>query len=89
VRHKLRQQKMDLLGLAAPKRSVHAGVDFDGELDQVMSQLVQAYQERDAERGRALADLRAQAGAGARLRPAGTDGPGGEGGGANGTYLNS
>lgn len=84
---------MDLLGLAAPKRSVHAGVDFDGELDQVMSQLVQAFQERDAERGRALADLRgpagAGAGAGARLRPAGADGPGGEGGGANGTYLNS
>jgi len=51
---------MDLLGLAAPKRSVHVGVDFDGGLDQVMSQLVQAYQERDAERGRALADLRAQ-----------------------------
>jgi hypothetical protein len=39
VRHKMRQQKMDLLGLAAPKRSVHAGVDFDGELDQMMSQL--------------------------------------------------
>lgn len=45
---------------SAPKRSVHAGVDFDGELDQVISQLAQAYQERDAERERALADSRAQ-----------------------------
>jgi hypothetical protein len=60
VRHKPRQQKMDLLGLSAPKRSVHATVDLDGEFDSVMSQLVQAYRERDAERERQLADLRAQ-----------------------------
>ena len=65
VRHKLRQQKMDLLGLAAPKRSVHATVDLDVEHDSVMAELVQAYQVRDAERERELADLRAQL-AGAR-----------------------
>jgi hypothetical protein len=60
VRHKLRQQRIDLLGLAAPKRSVHANVDLDGEYDNVMAELVQAYQVRDAERERELADLRAQ-----------------------------
>jgi hypothetical protein len=59
VRHKLRQQEMDLLGLSAPKRPVHASVDLDGEYDAVVSQLVQAYQERDAEREQELADLRA------------------------------
>jgi hypothetical protein len=60
VRHKLRQQRIDLLGLAAPKRSVHATVDLDGEHDAVMADLVQAYAQRDAERERELADLRAQ-----------------------------
>jgi hypothetical protein len=60
VRHKLREQKMDLLGLSAPKRSVQARVDLDGEFDSVTSRLVQACQERDAERERELADLRAQ-----------------------------
>jgi hypothetical protein len=60
VRHKLRQQRIDLLGLAAPKRSVHATVDLDAEHDTVMAELVQAYQRRDAERERELADLRAQ-----------------------------
>jgi hypothetical protein len=60
VRAKLRQQRIDLLGLAAPKRSVHATVDLGGEYDSVMADLVQAYQQRDAERERELADLRAQ-----------------------------
>jgi hypothetical protein len=60
VRHKLRQQRIDLLGLAAPKRPVHATVDLDAEHDTVMAELVQAYQQRDAEQQRELADLRAQ-----------------------------
>jgi hypothetical protein len=60
VRHKLRQQRIDLLGLAAPKRSVHAIVDLDGEFDTEVSELVRAYQERDAGRVRELADLSAQ-----------------------------
>jgi hypothetical protein len=60
VRHKLRQQRIDLLGLAAPKRSVHATVDLDSEHDAVMAELVQACQRRDAERERELADLRVQ-----------------------------
>jgi hypothetical protein len=60
TRHKLRQQRIDLLGLAAPKRSVHATVDLDGEHDAVMADLFQAYAQRDAERERELADLRAQ-----------------------------
>jgi hypothetical protein len=60
VRHKLRQQRIDLLGLAAPKRSVHATVDLDSEHDAVMAELVQAYQQRDAERELELADLRVQ-----------------------------
>jgi hypothetical protein len=33
---------MDLLGLSASKRSMHASVDLDSEFEQVMSQLVQA-----------------------------------------------
>ena len=60
VRHRLRQQRIDLLGLAAPKRSVHATVDLDGEYDSVMAEVVQAYQVREAERERELADLRAE-----------------------------
>jgi hypothetical protein len=54
--------RMDLLGLAAPKKSMslQASVELDSENDQLQAQLAEAYSEALAEKERELANLRAQ-----------------------------
>jgi hypothetical protein len=54
--------RMDLLGLAAPRKSMslQASVEFDSENETLQTQLAEAYSEALAEKERELADLRAQ-----------------------------
>ena len=53
---------MDLLGLAAPKRSMslQATVELDSENETLQAQLAEAYSAAVAEKERELEDLRAQ-----------------------------
>jgi hypothetical protein len=59
---KVVRTRMDLLGLAAPKRSMslQASVELDGEHEQLQAQLAEAYSQRLAEQEGELARLRAQ-----------------------------
>ena len=66
VRHKLRQQKVDLLGLAAPKRSMSVTVELDNENETLQQQVAEAYSAALAEKERELAELRAQLAAAAQ-----------------------
>jgi hypothetical protein len=62
---------MDLLGLAAPKRSMslQATMELDSENESLQAQFAAAYQAAMAEKDRELAELRA------RLADAGSGGP--------------
>jgi hypothetical protein len=59
---KVVRTRMDLLGLAEPKRSMslQASVELDSEHKQLQAQLAEAYSAALAEKERELADLRAQ-----------------------------
>ena len=54
--------RMDLLGLAAPKRSMslQATMELDSENESLQAQLAEAYSAALAEKERELAELRAQ-----------------------------
>jgi hypothetical protein len=59
---KVVRTRIDLLGLAAPRRSMNlqASVELDSENESLQAQLAEAYSERLAEQERELADLRVQ-----------------------------
>ena len=63
---------MDLLGLAAPRKSMslQATMELDSENESLQAQLAEAYGQALAEKERELAELRAAAGRGAGSRPA-------------------
>jgi hypothetical protein len=66
--------------------SLQATMEFDSENEQLQVQVAEAYQAALEERDRELAQMRDQL---AAAQASGADGPGGEGGDADGTYLNS
>ena len=63
--------RMDLLGLAAPKRSMNlqASVELDSENETLQTQLAEAYAAALAEREREITELRAQLAAQASAPP--------------------
>jgi hypothetical protein len=64
--------RMDLLGLAAPRKSMSLQVtaELDSENETLQAQIAEAYSEALAEKERELADLRAQLGEGAGIHAA-------------------
>jgi hypothetical protein len=63
--------RMDLLGLAAPRKSMslQATMELDSENESLQAQLAEAYQAALEERDRELASLRAQPAAAQVPRP--------------------
>jgi hypothetical protein len=59
---KVVRTRMDLLGMAAPRKSMNlqASVELDGENESLQAQLAEAYAGTLAEKEREIADLRAQ-----------------------------
>jgi ribosomal protein L29 len=81
---KVVRTRMDLLGLAAPRKSMslQATMELDNENEQLQAQLAEAYGVALAEKERELADLRAQLATARASAPSALTVPAAESGGA-------
>jgi hypothetical protein len=88
---KVVRTRMDLLGLAEPRKSMslQASMQLDSENESLQAQLAEAYRAALAEKERELAGLRAQLATAQGTGPSGAGHAQGNGRGVGGTCLNS